>query len=427
MIKRFIKYFKRSEVLQNASVLVSGTIVAQAIPILLQPFLRRYFDPEQFGTYSVYNGIIGILMVVACLRYEQAIVLPKRDGDASVLVWVSIIFGIFFSLTLFLVILFFRSELIKFLNLSSGKGFILYLVPLGTFLLSAFQVFNYWLIRKKGFGDIAINKFTRRVFEGGAQSFFAFTHYQKGLVIGDVIGQIANATVSAWQSFQRGLTLKNISLSRVRHLLVRYSDFPKYSLVPSLLSAACFMLPVIFINKYYTAQQAGYFDLTKLILSVPLALVAGSFSSVVLNRASESFRNGKLFFNELRPLLLMTLAVSVLEISLITLFGETLFAVFFGKQWVQSGHIAKLLVWPFALNFITSSFTSVFVALNKVVWQSIWQLFYFLLIMSLTFLSHLEFHHFIRIYTLFEVASNISMFILLFVLINKYEHKVRLS
>ena len=197
-------------------------------------------------------------MVVACLRYEQAIVLPKRDGDASVLVWVSIIFGIFFSLTLFLVILFFRSELIKFLNLSSGKGFILYLVPLGTFLLSAFQVFNYWLIRKKGFGDIAINKFTRRVFEGGAQSFFAFTHYQKGLVIGDVIGQIANATVSAWQSFQRGLTLKNISLSRVRHLLVRYSDFPKYSLVPSLLSAACFMLPVIFINKYYTAQQAGY-------------------------------------------------------------------------------------------------------------------------------------------------------------------------
>jgi len=271
---------------------------------------------------------------------------------------------------------------------------------------------------------IAINKFSRRIVEGFTQSVFALARNTKGLVLGDVAGQIANFLVSMWQSFQMGFSIKKFSLIRLKYLLNKYIDFPRYSLIPSLMSTASFLLPVVFINKYYTSQQAGYFDLTKLILSVPLALVAGSFSSVVLNRVSDSFRNRRLFFNELKPLIGITLLISFFEIIVITLFGETLFVFIFGEQWVQSGQIAKILVWPFALNFITSSFTSVFVALNKIVWQSIWQLFYFTLILSLTFFSHLMFHNFIELYTIFEVIANSSMIILLMVVIKKYENKV---
>ncbi len=424
MLKRFINYIKRTEIVQHASLLVGGTVIAQAIPILLQPFLRRFFTPETFGVYSVYISIIGILMVVACFRYEQAIVLPKRDSDASALVIAALFFSLIFSIIILLVAIIFKSRLIPLLNLTDHQGYILYLVPLGTFLLSAFQVFNYWLIRKKGFMPIAINKFSRRIVEGFTQSVFALARNTKGLVLGDVAGQIANFLVSMWQSFQMGFSIKKFSLIRLKYLLNKYIDFPRYSLIPSLMSTASFLLPVVFINKYYTSQQAGYFDLTKLILSVPLALVAGSFSSVVLNRVSDSFRNRRLFFNELKPLIGITLLISFFEIIVITLFGETLFVFIFGEQWVQSGQIAKILVWPFALNFITSSFTSVFVALNKIVWQSIWQLFYFTLILSLTFFSHLMFHNFIELYTIFEVIANSSMIILLMVVIKKYENKV---
>lgn len=424
MLKSFVNYIKRTEIVQHASLLVGGTVIAQAIPILLQPFLRRFFTPESFGLYSVYISIIGILMVVACFKYEQAIVLPKRDSDASILVTASLFFSFLFSATILFVVIALRSKLLDLLNLSDDKGYILYLVPLGTFLLSTFQVFNYWLIRKKGFMPIAVNKFTRRVVEGFAQSVFAIAGHSKGLVLGDVAGQIANFLVSIWQSIQKGFSIKEFNLYRLRYLLNKYSDFPRYSLIPSLMSAASFLLPVIFINKYYTAQQAGYFDLTKLILSVPLALVAGSFSSVVLNRVSESYRNEKLFLNDLKPLIGVTLVVCLLEIFVVTFLGEPLFVFIFGEQWVQSGQIAKMLVWPFALNFITSSFTSVFVALNKIVWQSIWQLFYFTLIFSLTLFSHLKFHNFIVLYTIFEVIANSSMIVLLVVVIKKYESKV---
>lgn len=424
MLKRFINYIKRTEVVQHASLLVGGTVIAQAIPILLQPFLRRFFAPELFGLYSVYISIIGILMVVACFRYEQAIVLPKRDSDASILATASLFFSLLFSVIILFVIIFFRKQLLSLLNLSCNKVYILYLVPIGTFLLSAFQVFNYWLIRKKGFVPIAVNKFSRRAVEGLTQSVFAVLGNTKGLVLGDVAGQVANFTVSFWQSWQKGFSIKEFKLIRLKYLLKKYIDFPRYSLLPSLMSTASFLLPVVFINKFYTAEQAGYFDLTKLILSVPLALVAGSFSSVVLNRVSESFRTKKLFLRELKPLIVMALVISFFEILLITFWGETLFVVFFGKQWSISGQIAKILVLPFALNFITSSFTSIFVAINKIIWQSIWQLFYFTLIISLTFFSHFEFQNFILLYTSIELLANTAMIVLLVVVTKRYENRL---
>jgi hypothetical protein len=84
-----------------------------------------------------------------------------------------------------------------------------------------------------------------------------------------------------------------------------------------------------------------------------------------------------------------------------------------------SGALAKVLVFPFALNFITSSFTSLFVALNRIVWQSIWQIFYFGLILVLPLLSSLPFEKFILMYSLIEVVANISMLVLLVILIKR--------
>jgi len=82
-----------------------------------------------------------------------------------------------------------------------------------------------------------------------------------------------------------------------------------------------------------------------------------------------------------------------------------------------SGEISKLLVFPYALNFITSSFTSLFVALNKITWQSVWQVFYFLMISTLPFLSGLSFENFIFAYTTIEVVANSTMIVLLILLV----------
>lgn len=417
MVKRVLSYIQRTEVIQSASILVFGTLIAQSIPILLQPFLRRYFSPEDFGYYSVYVSIIGILLVVSSLRYEQTIVLPKSDSDAVHLANASLFISLLFNFIILLLVLMFHSKFLELLNIPSEKGFIIYLVPIGTFLLSIFQILNFWLIRKKRFKEISINKLSRRLVEGGTQSFFAFSKISGGLIIGDMVGQVANSIVSFYQSFKSGYRLQLPFALKAKQLLMEYVLFPKISLIPAVMSAICYMMPVVFINKYYSAEQAGYFDLTKLILSVPLALIASSFSSVVLNKTSECYRNDKPFLNEIRPLIWIVAAISILEILLILFWSEILFTFVFGEKWLPSGAMAKYLVLPFALNFITSSFTSVFVAINKIAWQSVWQLFYFMLIFLLPFLAGLSFENFILAYTAIEIVANVVMIVLLILVI----------
>jgi O-antigen/teichoic acid export membrane protein len=114
---------------------------------------------------------------------------------------------------------------------------------------------------------------------------------------------LVNAVVSFYQSVKCGYRLQLVNPNDAGRLLREYAVFPKVNLLPALMSTICFMLPVVFINKYYSAEEAGYFDLSKLILSVPLALVASSFSSVVLNKTAERYRNKKPFIGEIKPLI----------------------------------------------------------------------------------------------------------------------------
>jgi len=244
-----------------------------------------------------------------------------------------------------------------------------------------------------------------------------------GLVLGDVAGQVGNAVTSAYQSVRCGYSPRHFSIVRSKYLLDSYSDFPRYSLIPALCSTIGFLLPVVLINRYYLPEQAGFFDLAKLILSVPMALVATSISSVVLQKVSESYRLGKSFVGELKPLIAFVFIASVVEVLLIVFAGKGIFRVFFGKVWETSGIISKWLVWPFALNFITSSFTSIFVALNRIRWQSLWQVAYFLLIISLPLFRNFTFYGFIRVYASLEILANLAMVTLLTIVVIKYEKK----
>ncbi|WP_292521939.1 hypothetical protein [Methanoculleus sp.] len=63
--------------------LVTGTTFAQIIAVLASPLLTRLYGPEAFGFLAIFTSITGILGVIACLRYEMAIMLPKTNEEAA--------------------------------------------------------------------------------------------------------------------------------------------------------------------------------------------------------------------------------------------------------------------------------------------------------------------------------------------------------
>jgi len=293
------------------------------------------------------------------------------------------------------------------------------------FLYNTYQSFNYWLIRKKRFYAVSSNKLIRRGFEGVSQVIFALIKFPKGLIIADIIGQFSNVVSVVFQSFKNGFGFEQVNSKNLKSVLVKYSDFPKFNLIPAFMSACSYLLPPLFITKYFSIEFSGYFDLSKLLLSIPLALVATSFSNVLLQKISEKFIKKESFRDDFKPVLLITLGISLAELAIILLFGISLFKIIFGNTWGFSGEISKYLVLPFVLNFIVSTFSCLFISMRKIKIYSIWQLFYFISILCLLFFKNLVFIDFLKVYVIIEIICNITLLIVMFLIVSRYERSIK--
>ncbi len=395
------------------------------IPILLQPFLRRFYPPEAFGTFSVYMSVVGILLIVLSLKYENAIILPKKDKSAANLLLLSIIINLFFSFVIFVVVLIWHHQINQLLNIHPAYQQFIYLIPFGAFLYSFYQSLNFWLIRKKAFYAITVNKLTRRGFEGFLQMGFHFIRMKTGLIWGDIIGNIANSIWGVKQCVNTGLNLKTFSFVKLKYVAKHYQEYPKYNVIPSLMSACSYLMPAILINTFYSAENTGYFDLSKLLLSVPLALIASSLSNVLLQRIVERKNLNESIKKDLMAIFSVVAIIGVVEIILIGLWANEIFSVIFGKNWIFSGEISKILVWSYALNFIISSFTGLFISLQRIKIFGIWQFFYFLGILSLFLFKDLIFIDFLKIYVVIEVVCYFALLLILFNIVFKYEVSIK--
>lgn len=423
--KFFTNILLRSELIRNASILLSGTVIAQLIAFLLQPFLRRFFSPQIYGIFSVYTSLIGIIMVISSLRYDDAIVLPKTDKESSNVLGLSLIFSFCFNILLFLVVLVMGGKIISFLNLpATFPSWILYVIPFSAFLYNTYQCFNYWLVRKRKFYAVSVNKLSRRGAEAASQVSFALLKNSNGLVYSDVFGQMVNVITVIIQSFKNDLTLRFISITKLKYVIRKYKDFPKYNLIPAFMSTCGFMLPPIFINKFFSSESTGYFNLAQMLLSVPLGLVAASFTSVLLQRVSEKYNNRSSFLADLKPIIIVVGLISLIEIITITFFGEFLFKLIFGDTWTFSGRISRILVWSFAFNFVVSTFTAIFVAMRKIKVYSVYQLFYFAAIISLLLFKNLGFVEFLKVYVTIEITCYTVLSAVMIFIITRYEHSL---
>ena len=67
----------KSEFSKNVLTLMTGTTIAQAIPIAISPILTRIYSPEDFGVFVLYTAIVSLVTAISTGKYELAIMLPS--------------------------------------------------------------------------------------------------------------------------------------------------------------------------------------------------------------------------------------------------------------------------------------------------------------------------------------------------------------
>lgn len=418
-------FFLKRTIIKNTLTLSTGTAIASFIPILLQPLLRRLYTPEDFGAFAVYLSITGILVVVSTLRYELAVVLPKRDEEAGNIVFLSLFIALLFNTIVFIVLLFVYKGIIRLFNFPVEYSIWLYFIPLSAFLFSAFNVFNYWLIRQKAFRSSASSKIVRRGGEGLVQASLGRIGITGvGLFIGDLAGHTANLFMGGFLAIRSGLKLKSYNWPSLRNTLKRYYEFPLYNTLPTFLNTVTLAMPILVVNKFYSESTTGQLDLARLVLFIPLVFLTEPLAQVFFQYATEKKLTKQSILPQASKVILILTILAIAGIILIQVWSEELILFVFGNDWQTAADFSTILVYSVGFRFIIDPFRFIFAAQEKIRILSAWQVFYFFSIFLLSLLGNLEISQFLTIYVLIEATCYLILLILIIHTLIRYEKQL---
>jgi lipopolysaccharide exporter len=354
--------------IRNVVTLMTGTTFAQALIILVAPILTRLYAPESYGVSALYGSILGIFSVIACWRYELAIVLPEKDEDAANLLVLSICicFGMA-VLTLILVALF-RNQVANLLGAPELAPW-LWFIPLSLIAAGLFTTFNYWSTRRKQFRRLAARTITQSTVTAAAQLGTGALYPAAsagGLIGGAIVGQLTATGRLAWQiARDEGEQIRSaINKLNMKQMLIRYKDFPLYSSWSGLLNTASTMLPALLLGYFFTPAVVGYYALGHRVLAMPMGVVGGSIAQVFFPRANEAKHKGDLDRLTL-DMFQRLLAIGFVPILLITIVAPDLFAVIFGERWWTAGEYVRWLSLWLLFVFISSPLSNIYAVMER--------------------------------------------------------------
>lgn len=349
----FNKLKPKSDFSRNVLTLMTGTTIAQAIPIAISPILTRIYTPEDFGLFATYMSILMIFGSLVAGKYELAILIPKNDYDAKHIVFYSIILSFIISFILFILVLLFNEIIINLLKNDQLKIW-LYLLPLNIFFVSTVSILYNWNNRKKKYKNVSHSLIIQSSTQGSTNLFIGnLSTLNAGLIIGTFMGNIASV-IYVSNKIKKDFVDFGPKKSRVIILMKKYIKFPKYSMPSSLLVNMSIQMPIFFLSSFFGASIVGYYALSQRIIKVPISLIGSSFGMVFRQEASAHlYDNGNcrdIFISTLKKLFL----ISTVPFIIFYFISPQLFAFVFGNEWRVAGEYAQVLSILFYLQFLVN-------------------------------------------------------------------------
>lgn len=339
-----LRFFPKGSAIRDLVTLVSGTAIGQLIVVGSSPVLTRIYSPEEFGVMGVYAALLAITGVIAGLRYELAIPLPRINGAAINLLTLALICVVVTTLLLSGVITIFYVDIPRWLNTPAIAPY-LWLLPVGFFLTGFYQSFHYWAIRRKNFSVLAQTSIQQGIGAAATQVALGINSFgSTGLIVGQIIGQCAGLSALAIKAYtQNKRQLRRINCQRIIFVAKRYSSFPKYSTWQALANTSSVMLPLILFASLLSPAIVGFYMLSYRSLSLPLTLIGSSIGKVFHSRAAEAYHAGNLDQLTLK-VFQQLLRIGLGPLIFVGILAPDLFAFIFGETWRQAGVFAQWMV-----------------------------------------------------------------------------------
>lgn len=342
-----------SQFLRHAATMLTGVALAQAIPLIVAPFLTRLYSPTEFGVFASVVAAAGVLSIFATLRYELAVVLPKEESTAANLVIATLGWSTAFCGAMFLVVIFFP-DLVQGLFSQAADSSLL-AIPLLTLALAWTQVFSFIANRQREYWTLASSAVVQQTAAGavGVAAGLAAAPWN-GLILARIVAQIVVCSYLMW-SFGSYIR-RCFGLNQLRQLFSTvwtYRQFLLFNTPYSLVGMFSREFIVLALTALHQLSAAGFYGLARSVIMVPITFLSSSLSQVFYKEAAVSIGTP-----EFKRLTLATLRYIGAGLSpffvLGWMWGPEVFAFVFGAQWREAGIYASTLMPIAFLSLFTS-------------------------------------------------------------------------
>lgn len=337
---------------KNIKLLLTGSIVSQAVVFLFSPILLRLYSPEELGIYSTLLALVTFFVPLVSGRIDYLIVPEREETKVRELLKLSISLTLISVTTIFVIILtldIFNS------NLYNGLNWILYGVPL-IILLNAlnniFTQYNNRLEQYKELSNISVYKSFTQI---GTQAFFGlFGLGTVGLIFSLLVSSLTGLTKQIKISIGKITILLPFKTKQFLKSINDYSEYIKVSIPAALLSSLSLNITVPLLTFQYGAIVSGYYYIAAKVLALPVQLFGLTVGKIFYKNASREYVEESKITKSFYSTLIIAASFLLPMCILIYIFSDYVDYIF-GKEWIEASVIIKILVPFYLIRGITLS------------------------------------------------------------------------
>ena len=357
------KFKLKSDFLNSVLVLMTGTVMAQAIGYMISPFLTRIYSTEEMGELGIYIRLIGFVSAFATARYELSLPLPKSEAHSFLLYKLSLkITKVVVVSMALLFILFYIVQPFEYKNLY----FVVFTI-VGTYFLVFINLGTSWSIRTSNFKNISQQRVISSLLTNalkwilGIFSFGAF-----GLIAATVVGYVVSSFAFVREYlFLSKSKYKGYSKKKTQVLAREYKEYPLVSLPHVLIDLGRDLVIAGLIVYFFKKDVFGSYNHSYAMLKIPMVVIGTSVGQVFFNKCTVLVNEGKSIYALMKRTLFILIGLSIIPFSIIFFFGEPLFSFVFSEAWAESGYFSEIMtIWLLA-NFLMSPLSSLPMVLNR--------------------------------------------------------------
>lgn len=355
-------------VLGNVLALSGGSVVAQGLAILAAPIMSRLFAPSAFGVAEVYAAIVGVIASIGCLRYELAIVLPKRDDDAASVLGLCVVLAAAVTLILVLGAAFGGQAILLAVKATALIPY-RWIIPFSVFVGCMTLLLTYWNQRHKQFRRLASVRIAGSVIAVAVTLTIGFLGWRSatGLVIARLSGAVIAPAILLLLlcRYEGGFLRRNVTISGMVRMAKRYKKFPLFSSWTTFVGNATLQAPTLLLAGFFGPVVAGLYALSKRTLSLPVRVLGLSVGQVFYQRVAAAKASGEDMSGIVANVCCKLITIGLLPLLIIALTAPDVFGLIFGQRWSQAGIYASILTPCLFIEFVFSPLAVLFFVLER--------------------------------------------------------------